>query len=131
MGNQRDNLSEGATPGIFEHARGLRKNMTNAEKILWQQLKNRKLEGLKFRRQHPIGTYIPDFFCHEHKLTIEVDGSIHDREEVKTKDHWRTRDLSFQHVRVLRFTNEEVEKNIEQVLKTILEFVKENGLAVS
>lgn len=65
-----------AHPLIFENAKVLRKNMTEGEKVLWGYLKG-GLNGLKFRRQHPIGIYIADFYCHSVKLIIELDGKIH------------------------------------------------------
>jgi very-short-patch-repair endonuclease len=67
----------GASATTKALAAELRKNMTDAEKVLWQQLRNRKLGDLKFRRQHPVGIFILDFYCHEKKLAIEVDGGIH------------------------------------------------------
>jgi cyclase len=80
-----DQMFYGALPLIFERADGLRKNPTEEEKILWERLKAKKL-GVKFRRQHPIWNYIADFYCHELKLVIEVDGSIHDVKEIRDND---------------------------------------------
>ncbi len=74
-----------AHPLVFEKAKELRKNMTQAEKVLWGYLKG-GINGLKFRRQHPIGVYVADFYCHHLKLIIELDGKIHDRPEVKILD---------------------------------------------
>lgn len=67
----------GAKPVTFERANLLRKIMTPAEKKLWQFLKNRQLNGLRFRRQHPISIFIADFYCHSAKLIVELDGEIH------------------------------------------------------
>ncbi len=80
-----ENMFFGASKIIFENAKELRKNMTHAEKILWNHLKV-KPNGYKFRRQHPLGIYIADFYCHKLKLVIEIDGSIHDNDEVKLND---------------------------------------------
>ena len=92
--------------------------MTNAEKILWGYLKA-KPNGYKFRRQHPIRIYIADFYCHKLKLVIELDGSIHDIEEVKANDMIRQKMIEEEGITVMRFTNEEVMNNINQVLKII------------
>lgn len=67
----------GASPKIFQRATELRKNMTEAERILWSALRRKQLSGKRFRRQHPIETFIVDFYCHEARLVIEVDGGIH------------------------------------------------------
>jgi very-short-patch-repair endonuclease len=107
-----------AHPLIFEKAKALRKNMTEAEKVLWGYLKG-GLNGFKFRRQHPIGVYIADFYCHPVKLIIELDGKIHDRPEVKLLDEQRETDLRRWGYEVIRFTNEELFQNIEKVLLTI------------
>ena len=64
---------------LTQHARTLRRNMTDAEQLLWRHLRNKQLNGLKFRRQQPIGSYIVDFVCFEKKLVIEVDGGYHSR----------------------------------------------------
>lgn len=114
-----------ATPNIFEFANALKKEMTATEKILWGRLRNRKLDNLKFRRQHPIGKFILDFYCHELKLAIEVDGSIHNFKDVIEKDEGRTRMLTEWGITVMRFTNHEVINNIEFVLETIKSFTKE------
>jgi len=82
--------------------------MTGAEKILWKELKNRNLNGLKFRRQHPIHFYIADFYCHEKRLVIEVDGEIHKRRAVKEHDENRSAELDRLGINVIRFTNDQV-----------------------
>lgn len=108
----------GAGNLVFENAKELRKNLTHAELILWGYLKQHPL-GYKFRRQHPIGIYIADFYCHKLKLVIEVDGSVHDDEAVKEQDDIRQRDLEMDNLLVLRFRNEEVEKTLEVVINKI------------
>lgn len=109
----------GATPEIFERAQLLRKEMTDAETRLWKKLRNHGFEGLKFRRQHPIGRFIVDFYCHEKRLVIEVDGNIHDLLEVKERDEGREEELKNFGLTVIRFTNDEIEKNIEDVLSKL------------
>lgn len=101
-----------------ERARELRKDMTYAEKRLWQYLRNGQLDGARFRRQHAVDTYIVDFFCAKSKLVIEVDGDSHAAQ--MEYDAARTQWLNEQHhYRVLRFTNQEVLTNIEAVIETI------------
>lgn len=68
----------GATPELLRTAAELRKNMTTAEKILWEKLRNRQVLGYRFRRQHPIHDVVVDFFCYEAMLVVEVDGDVHD-----------------------------------------------------
>jgi very-short-patch-repair endonuclease len=94
----------------------LKNNMTPAEIMLWKFLKGKKL-GVKFRRQHIIDFYIPDFVALSIKLIIEIDGKIHLKH--KRKDEERTRRLEILGFKVIRFTNEEVENDIEKVLQII------------
>jgi leucyl-tRNA synthetase len=112
-------------------ARELRKNQTPEEKLMWHNLRNRKLDGKKFLRQHPIiyeeafnnvSFFIADFYCHEHKLVLEIDGAIHNLQ----KDSDRQRDLIANQLglKVLRIKNEEVNKNISAVLRKIRDAVK-------
>jgi len=89
---KKNGMFNEANPFVFELAKDLRRNMTDAETILWQHLKS-GINELKFGRQHPIGIYVADFYCHKLKLIIEVDGSIHDKEEVKEYDEKRENDL--------------------------------------
>jgi very-short-patch-repair endonuclease len=116
-----DNVSMfyGAKAHIFEKAKLLRNNMTAAELLLWEQLKGKKVLGLRFRPQHPIDIFIADFYCHPLKLVIEVDGGIHKSREQKEYDIGRTGELNYWGIEVIRFTNEEVEKDIIQVIETI------------
>ena len=94
--------------------------MTPAEKALWRLLRDRSLAHLKFRRQHPIGDYITDFYCHELKLVVEVDGDIHQLPERKAADADREADLKSLGFTVLRFTNQQVLASPRWVLRTIL-----------
>ncbi len=112
----------GADRLIFERAKELRKNLTNAELVLWGYLKQSPL-GCKFRRQHPLGIFIADFYCHKLKLVIEVDGSIHDVAEVKEADGYREGIMRSDGLDILRFRNEMVEKNLELVIKEIEEYI--------
>jgi cyclase len=107
-----------AHPLVFANARALRKNMTEAEKVLWGYLKG-GVNGLKIRRQHAIRIYVADFYCHPVKLVIELDGKIHDEPEVKILDEHRESELKAWGYEVIRFTNEEVFKDISEVLQTI------------
>ena len=95
----------------------------NAEKLLWQELRNKKLNGLKFRRQHPIDKWIADFYCHEKKLVIELDGEVHNDFEAKERDGGGTYELEQLGITVVRFTNDEIINNIEKALETINETV--------
>ena len=114
-----ENLHQGAGHKLFAYARENRKKQTAAEEILWQHLRNRQLQGFKFRRQHPLNKFIADFYVHEAKLVIELDGEYHTEEEQKAYDAGRTYELGEWKIRVLRFTNEEILKDIKQVLETI------------
>nr|WP_284046806.1 endonuclease domain-containing protein [Gelidibacter japonicus] len=112
-------MFKGAPKSAFLKARLLRNKMTSAEKILWSYLENKKFEGYKFRRQHPLHLFIVDFYCHELGLIIEVDGAYHEIKEQEEKDEKRTELLEFQGLTVIRFTNEEVATDIEIVLTKI------------
>jgi len=120
---KKGGMFEGASYLIFEKAKQLRKNMTPAETVLWMHLKA-GLEGYKFRRQHPIGIYIADFYCHRAKLIIELDGSIHQLEEVQQNDNKREADLLEWGYQVIRFSNQEVFNKINFVLNRILADIK-------
>ena len=112
-------MFKGAPESSFVKAKKLRENMTEAEKTLWEFLKNDQLEGFKFRRQHPVHLFIVDFYCHKLKLVIEIDGEYHDTKEQKELDNTRTELLKFQDLHVIRFTNEEVLNNIDAVVTAI------------
>ena len=109
----------GAKPKLFERANELRKNMTETEKILWQRLRHKKLDGFKFRRQHPLIQFVADFYCHEARLVIEIDGGYHLDEEQKENDENRTYELEQVGINVIRFTNDEVINHIEEVIERI------------
>jgi len=117
-------MFEGASHLIFENAKQLRKNMTDAETVLWMHLK-KGIDGLKIRRQHPIGIYIADFYCHKVKLIIEVDGSIHEKADIKENDEKREIELNNWGYKLVRFTNDEVLKKTENVISNIAQTIKE------
>jgi len=105
----------------FKRAKRLRREMSLPEVVLWQHLRRDTLKGYRFRRQHPIGPYILDFYCAEARLCIEIDGAIHDNAEQAAHDQRRTQWLEEQGIRVLRFTAEDVltDSSLEGVLTTI------------
>jgi len=113
----------GANRSIFEKARILRNNMTLAEKIIWDELKNRKYFKVRFRRQHPIDIFIVDFYCHEIKLAIEIDGEIHLQDEVVEYDDGRSHDIEKFGIKIIRFTNEQVYYHRSTVIKKILDTI--------
>ena len=115
----------GADLNIKSKARVLRKSMTNSEKLLWSKLRRRQLNGLFFRRQHPYGIYILDFFCHEVNLAVEVDGEIH--LDKIFYDNERTEYLKSTGIRVIRFTNNDVETRMDYVLNKIVNFTNNRG----
>jgi very-short-patch-repair endonuclease len=108
----------GAKAHLFEKAKELRVRETEAELILWSKLCKKQL-GVKFRRQHPIDEYIVDFYCHAHRLVVEVDGEIHNSKENQEYDKLRTERLNEFKVEVIRFTNYEVMNNLDSVLEKI------------
>ena len=105
--------------------RDFRKKQTNAEKIFWEAVRNRRFMGLKFYRQYPIFVdvdgretfFIADFFCFEKKLVVEIDGKIHDYQ--KDYDALRTEIINRKGIDVIRFKNEEIEKNVDAVLRRL------------
>jgi very-short-patch-repair endonuclease len=111
----------GAKKGIFLKAISLRNNMTEAEELLWEELKNKEIFKDRWKRQHPIDIFIVDFYCHKHKLVVEVDGEIHLQEEVKEHDNGREHDITKLGIKILRFTNKEIFEEIESVKSIILQ----------
>jgi very-short-patch-repair endonuclease len=104
---------------LKQFSRNLRNNSTLAEILLWNQLKAGKMSGYKFNRQKPIGKYIVDFYCKNLNLVIEVDGSTHDNEEQILKDQQRQTNLESSGLNFLRFRDEDVKKNMNNVLRAI------------
>ena len=98
--------------------------MTEAEALLWNFLRNKKLDGNKFRRQHPMGRYIADFYCHEKKLVVEVDGNYHSNPDIIKYDRTRTFNFNLDDIKVIRFTNKEVIDKLSWVLEEIRKELK-------
>jgi len=113
-------MFEGASHIIFANAKHLRKNMTDAETVLWAFLK-KGINGFRIRMQHPIGLYIADFYCHKAKLIIEIDGSIHNEPGIKEADDARHKELERWGYSIIRFTNQQVMEKPEEVIKIISE----------
>ena len=116
----------GAKPELLRIAGDLRHSMTKAERILWKQLRNRKLSGYKFRRQHPFNEIILDFYCHDARLSIELDGNVHHDPYQRDRDKERTFILNQFGIKELRFANWEVENQIEKVLNKIKENLEQS-----
>ena len=118
-------MHQGAKPQIFENANFLRHHKLTYEELrLWNKLKNKQLLNQRFRRQHPIGPYILDFFCPNCKLAIEVDGISHLVSSQQEYDHIRTEYLNAVGITELRFTNEQVDNDLEDIIiniKTVIQ----------
>ena len=106
------------TPELQQAAWQLREALTPAEQVLWEALRDKKLNGLKFRRQHPVEQFILDFYCPLHKLAVELDGSVHNTRA--EQDAARTAHLAAHGCQVIRFRNEEVLTALPSVLERIL-----------
>ncbi|MBL7851609.1 MAG: endonuclease domain-containing protein [Cyclobacteriaceae bacterium] len=104
---------------LFNHARHNRCFSTEAESVLWRHLRGRKQLGFKFRRQHPIGRYIVDFYCHDYCLVVEADGFVHQENDNPAYDAERTEYLNHRGLTVLRFTNDDIILRTENVLTDI------------
>lgn len=105
------------TPRSTERARSLRQDSTTPERILWGMLRNRQLDGFKFRRQHPVGPFVADFYCAEAALIVELDGESHVGRYVE--DRQRTAYLNQQGLRVLRVTNDDLVQHPQAVADAI------------
>ena len=115
----RGDMFYGALPIHFELAKQLRDNQTEAEVFLWDHLGMLKISGARFKRQHPILYFIADFYCHKAKLIIEVDGGYHNLPEQFLYDSNRDYELEELGLKVIRFTNEQVFNDVENVLDII------------
>ena len=111
----------------IEKSRELRKNMTSQERKLWSIIKNRQFFGYRFRRQFPIGQYIVDFICREKKIIIEIDGGQHNEIKNIQYDNKRTEYLISEGYKVIRFWNNDVDKNIGGVYEKLKEFFEIGG----
>ena len=110
-----------------ERARALRRRLSPPEARLWIRLRRRQLRGLKFRRQHPIGPYIVDFYCSEARLAVEVDGQGHGRPDRIAHDRRRTGWLREQNIRVVRLAAESVRAHLDEVLVFIAQTAMERS----
>jgi very-short-patch-repair endonuclease len=117
-----DKIHRNAKPNnLFSLAGQNRRASTAAEKILWESLRGKRLNGLKFRRQHPLSGYIVDFYCAEFGLAIEVDGEYHHEIAQQLADEERTMALNKLKIKVIRFTNHDVIYNMDEVQNQIIQ----------
>jgi len=107
----------GTSRELEDAARRMRARPTSAEEVLWRALQKKQISGLRFRRQHPVGRFVLDFYCPSHKLVVEVDGAVHDAQQ--ERDAERTKALETHGYRVLRFTNDEVLHDLPSVVARI------------
>jgi adenine-specific DNA-methyltransferase len=105
---------------LHRYARDMRRNPTDAERKLWELLRDRRLGGFKFRRQVPIANYVVDFFCEQASLVVELDGSQHGEPDALQYDNERTQKLAERRIRVLRFQSAEMLRDPTAVARTIL-----------
>jgi len=112
---------------LRSNARALRRNSTDAERILWSELRDHRLNGASFRRQVPIESYIADFMCHTAKLVIELDGGQHFSDQAEQADVSRSAAIEAQGFKILRFSNHDVMTNRAGVLETIATAVAERA----
>lgn len=116
-GPRRPKIAPRTRARLTASARAMRSEPTKSEDLLWQALRNRKLQGRKFRRQHRIGAFVVDFYCSEENLVIEVDGPVH--QERQAEDQMRQGQLEQLGLRILRLKAEEVERDVEAALRKI------------
>lgn len=117
-------MHAGASPKTFELANKLRRKLTKHEQLLWEFLKN-KPRGFKFGQQHPFGTYVLDFYSHKAKLSIELDGENHNEKTQSELDQHRTQFINEQGVFEMRFSNEEVDTEFENICYSIENYLKD------
>ncbi|RWM27664.1 endonuclease domain-containing protein [Mesorhizobium sp.] len=113
------------TPAKRKFARTMRREATDAEDRLWQELRGRRLDRIKFRRQVPIGRFVADFLCAEARLIVEIDGSQH---ADSRRDRERDVELKARGFRVLRFWNDDVLRDLDAVCDTIIAYVRDESL---
>ncbi len=114
-------MAEKSTDILLEMARDLRSNQTYVETILWEKLRCKRLNGIKFYRQYVIGKYIADFYCRDVKLVIELDGPIHDSREAARRDAYRDKAMVELGIQVFRVPNDRVVHDIHGVMHDIVE----------
>ena len=124
MNSGNTNMHYGASKLIFQRAEELRKFCTWEEEVVWGYLAGNKL-GVKFRRQHPLLFYVADFYCHQLRLVIEIDGGIHNKEDVKINDAIRQKEIEELGIVVIRFNNSQVKNNIEKIVEDINKKIEE------
>ncbi len=112
-------LRHSSNPILLQFAKHMRQQPTDAEALMWRVLRNRQMNGQKFRRQHPVAQYILDFYCDALRLAIELDGSQHHSEAGRLQDQARTEDLKQLGIRVIRFDNHDVLQHTMAVLSQI------------
>lgn len=117
------NLFYGASASTHQKAKELRTCLTPAERKLWEAVQNKQLDGYKFRRQHPIYRYIADFYCHELRFVIELDGEVHNDKEQREHDINRDAIIKEYAIRILRFKNEEILHELPKVLECIRSYM--------
>jgi very-short-patch-repair endonuclease len=106
-----------------ERSRELRKDMTEAEKVFWEMVRDRRMSGLKFRRQQIIDGFIVDFYCDSLGLCVEIDGGVHETEEQKNYDKLRDEALAIRSLKILRLKNEEVLGDKDSVYQSISQYI--------
>lgn len=112
-------------PKKLELARQFRKNPTENEDVVWQMLRNRQIKNLKWRRQQVIDGFIADFYCAELNVVLEIDGSVHDKEEVKEYDAYRTSVFESKGIRIFRLKNEDCDKlHLTELIENIIKSVR-------
>jgi very-short-patch-repair endonuclease len=109
----------GASPKVFKYAKDLRNSLTEPEKILWEKLRLKRLNGYRFKPQHPVAGFIADFYCHTARLVIEIDGGYHDSKSQSEFDANRTSVMNEFGIKIIRFRNEDVIDRIDFVLAEI------------
>ncbi len=128
--NNRRQTHRLASRKMIESARELRRNPTRAEALLWSRVRRKALGGFRFRRQHPVGPYIVDFFCNEANLVVELDGEIHFDPPIRHRDLSRARDLEAHGLKVLRLGNRQVIEDtagaLEIIRRTLIEIVDQD-----
>ena len=117
--NRQRNMYYGAKEETNRFSHNLKKTMTKAEMDLWWKLRNKNLLGTKFRRQHAIGNFIADFYCHELRLVIEIDGLRHHQSDQKGYDQNRDAEFNRLGINVVRFSNDEIFDRMDEVLNSI------------
>jgi very-short-patch-repair endonuclease len=117
--NERPKRVRNASTELLIAAQYHRENPTPAEACLWEAIRHKKLDGLRFRSQHPVETFIFDFYCPAYKLIIEVDGSIHDNPDTQEHDQLRDEWVEAHGYNVLRLRNDEILTNLPATLQKI------------